>query len=250
MAALDDRDAKVWTSIIDCARRRGEATSARHACLACAESLPGSDVALTVAGEDVREIAWATGELGERLEELQFTVGEGPVVAALATGGPVLVADLSEPATLQRWPAFGHDVAATQARGAFAFPLQVGAVRLGVLAIYRRERGPLSPEQLGDALAYAEAALVLLLDAKAGIVPHGWKPSINGYGAYHMSHHRAEVHQATGMISAQLRIGTDEALLRLRAYAYTHGRPIGDLAHEVVARRLRFGIQEDGSGDS
>jgi len=31
------------------------------------------------------------------------------------------------------------------------------------------------------------------------------------------------------------------AMIRLRAYAYAHDRRLGDVAADVVARRLRFG---------
>ena len=51
---------------------------------------------------------------------------------------------------------------------------------------------------------------------------------------------RAEVHQATGMILAQLGIPAQDAFVRLRAYAFAHRRPLGDVARDVVARRLVF----------
>jgi hypothetical protein len=51
---------------------------------------------------------------------------------------------------------------------------------------------------------------------------------------------RAEVHQATGMIVAQLGIPAQDAFVRLRAYAFAHRRPLGDVARDVVARRLVF----------
>jgi hypothetical protein len=51
---------------------------------------------------------------------------------------------------------------------------------------------------------------------------------------------RTEVHQASGMISGQLDINIRSALLRLRAYAYSEGRSINDVARDVVTRQLRF----------
>ena len=52
--------------------------------------------------------------------------------------------------------------------------------------------------------------------------------------------YRAEVHQASGMISVQLNVSLAEALVRLRAHAYAQERPIAEVAADVVARRLRF----------
>jgi AmiR/NasT family two-component response regulator len=56
-----------------------------------------------------------------------------------------------------------------------------------------------------------------------------------------MSESRAEVHQATGMISVQLGVGLEEAFVRLRAHAFASNAGLGDVAAEVVDRRLRFG---------
>jgi AmiR/NasT family two-component response regulator len=51
---------------------------------------------------------------------------------------------------------------------------------------------------------------------------------------------RREVHQATGMIQAQLNINATEAFTRLRAYSFTSGRTVIDIAHDVVARGMNF----------
>ena len=53
--------------------------------------------------------------------------------------------------------------------------------------------------------------------------------------------YRAEVHQATGMVSVQLGVSLAEALVRLRAHAWAEDRLLADVAADVVARRLRFG---------
>jgi hypothetical protein len=51
---------------------------------------------------------------------------------------------------------------------------------------------------------------------------------------------RAEIDQATGMLTEQLGVGIAEAFIRLRAYAYAHDRALSDLARDIVARRLRL----------
>ena len=51
---------------------------------------------------------------------------------------------------------------------------------------------------------------------------------------------RAEIHQAAGMVVAQLGISAADALARLRAHAFAKQRLLRDVAHDVVARRLRF----------
>jgi ANTAR domain len=61
--------------------------------------------------------------------------------------------------------------------------------------------------------------------------------------------HRAEIDQATGMLTEQLEARIAEALLRLRAYAYAHDRRLADVADDFVARRLRLNVGADLAGD-
>jgi hypothetical protein len=192
----------------------------------------GASVA-AVSGVAGREPLFASDELSGLLEELQFTTGEGPAAGEFRLGAPVLVADLESAAA--RWPGFVPEALAAGARAMFAVPLQAGAVRAGVLSLYRVVPGPLAAEELADVLVFADIALGLLLDAASGA------SGLPGYGPLDgLSDSRAVVYQATGMISVQLGVGLEEALARLRARAFAGGTAVGDVAAEVVSRRLRF----------
>ncbi|WP_157574833.1 GAF domain-containing protein [Jiangella muralis] len=184
------------------------------------------------------------------MDELQFTLGEGPAVDAAGGDRPVLAADLAEPQARRRWPAFAAGAVAREVRAVFAFPVGAGAARLGVLNVYRRAAGQLSPAELADVLAYADAVLVLALDQRSGLGFDAEK--VTGRD---LPERRAEVHQAAGMASVQLGIGVAEALSRLRAYAYLHDLRLADAAADLVARRFRFlpdvdtGMTTDGDGN-
>jgi hypothetical protein len=52
--------------------------------------------------------------------------------------------------------------------------------------------------------------------------------------------HRAEIDQATGMLTEQLGVNITDAFVRLRAYAYVNDRQLTDVARDIVARRLRL----------
>src|SRR2546423_975307 len=68
------------------------------------------------------------------LEDLQFTLGEGPCQDAFRTGLPVLSPNLgSDPS--QRWPSFIERAAAAGVGAVFAYPLQTGHSKVGVLTI-------------------------------------------------------------------------------------------------------------------
>jgi hypothetical protein len=190
-----------------------------------------------------RETLYASDQTTADLEEFVLTVGEGPSVDAFA-GGPVLVADLAAPDSSARWPAFSTEAGAAGMRAAFALPLQVGGIRLGVISLYRTRAGPLGREQLADALVLADTACALLLDAAPG------NPADPGaLGPEQARPRHPEVHQATGMLIVQLGVTAAVALVRLRAYAYANNLRLQDVAREIVARRLRF-HSDDRDGDS
>jgi hypothetical protein len=170
------------------------------------------------------------------IEELQFTMGVGPCVDAFVDGRPILVPDLALEAEV-RWPTFSANAVRAGVRAIFAFPLQIGAIRLGALDLYRSDPGALDSEALADALLVADAATAALVHmheaSPAGKVDGDWwDPS---------SFFHVEVHQATGMIMMQLDVSATDALLLLRAAAFASGQSVSELAELVVQGRLRLG---------
>jgi hypothetical protein len=218
---------------------RGAPVSVVHVCDATPAGLGVDGAAATVmVSSTVVDTVHATDRVAAELEEWQLVFGQGPRVDAFSAGGPVLAADLGSPDWLARWPVFTPAAMASGARAVFALPLQIGAIRLGTLDLYRTGPGPLSRQGLADALAFADIAGTLLLDAAAGIPPG------TAEGTWQRDDptaHQAEVHQATGMILVQLGTSAEAAFARLRAYAYAQDRRLGDVARDVVERRLRFG---------
>jgi GAF domain len=175
-----------------------------------------------------------TNTVSAIIEELQFTLGEGPCVDAYREDRPVLEPDLLHP-TVQRWVAFTGPAVDAGVRAVFGFPLQVGAARLGALNLYRNYPGPLSDIQYGDALIVADitaqAVLVVQADAAPGTLAAALEANSN---------FNYVVHQASGMVAAQLDITVAKALIRLRAHAFGNDQPLSAIANAVVQRRLRF----------
>jgi hypothetical protein len=207
-------------------------------CAACLDALPVKGVGLSLMGGHHlggRALLGASDATGARLEQLQFDLGEGPCATAFGKGQPVLVPDLAASEAGTRWPMFTHELQDSPARALFAFPLQLGAIRIGAMDCYRTEAG--SFEAVTEALVVAEAITLTLLQAQHREATSGTEDS--GMVATAVGHH-AEVHQATGMVSAQLNISTDEAFVRLQAYAYRQGRSLDEIGADLVARRLTF----------
>jgi hypothetical protein len=204
-------------------------------CDACVEGLPGVAgaglaVMTTLPAQQVR---YASNPVSARVEELQVVLGEGPCQDAFARRRPVLAADLDDHYWVRRWPVFAPAAVGAGARAVFALPLQVGLVCVGVIDLYRAGPGALAGDDLVEALTFADAATELLL---AESLPGGQLP-----GGAEFETHRAVVHQAAGMVSAQLGMAVKDAFLRLRAHAFVAEGALDDVAGDVVARRLRFG---------
>jgi hypothetical protein len=204
-------------------------------------SLGGAGISLMVDGQ-LRGSAGVSEPGIAAVQELQLELGEGPCVDAWNGNQPVLEPDLSEPATV-RWPSFAQAGVQAGVRAVFAYPLHVGAIRIGVLVLYRDHVGALDGEEMARALVLADLASQIVLAVQAG-APEDRVHELLAEEPPHW----AVVHQATGMISVQLEIPIDEAFVRLRAHAFADRLSLRDVSREVVGRRLEL-EQDETSAD-
>ena len=236
-----ERTARVWAWIA-AAHEGGPPVPLAALCRAAVRWLGVDGASVTaVSGPAVREPLCASDALSAGLEDLLFITGEGPDWEDLRFWSPVLIPDLEQEA--KRWPGFVPAAVDAGARALFCVPLRAGAIRVGVLSLYRSRPGPLMPGQLADLLVFADIALQLLLDSCSGVSGlAGYRP-LDG-----LTDGRAEVYQASGMVSVQLGVSLEEALVRLRAHAFASGVPLNDVAGDVVGRLLRFDPDPPGPG--
>jgi hypothetical protein len=171
-----------------------------------------------VTSDDLTELWWCAQDTSRAFEDLQFALGEGPGTDAARTGAMVWVPDLA-------------------VRAVFCFPMGIGAIRVGALTAVRHPPGPLTPAQADDALVLASALTARCLGRDS---PHLGVLDLND-PLCTLQH--AVVHQATGMLSVPL----SQALLRLRAHAYSSGRTITVTSQDVVDRRLH--LNPNGNSD-
>jgi hypothetical protein len=228
-----ERKVRIWEWIA--AAHEGDGAVSVAAVAKAAVRWLGIDGASVTAISELiaREPLFASNRLSARLEELQFTTGEGPAATDFRLGSPVLIPDLE--AVAARWPGFVSAAVAAGAGALFVLPLQVGAIHVGVLTLYRGKPGALTPEALADGLVLADFALQLILDAAAGVSGLPEYQPLAG-----LSDSRAEVYQAIGMVSVQLSMSLEDAFVRLRAHAFASSRALAEVADDVVTRVLRF----------
>lgn len=208
--------------------------SMRRLCAAAGKSMDACGVGMTVMAPDgARGVTAATDAATERLEDLQLTMGEGPCIEAFERRLPVLVPDVAE--AMHRWPGYVPAIHANGVRAVFAFPLQVGASRLGVLDVFRDRTGSLSRESLALCLTFAEVAVTTLLDGQERA---HLSEADDGFGDDLGP--RTVLFQAQGMVMVQLDVSLTDALARIRAHAYAQNRPLSEVAADIVGRRLHF----------
>lgn len=204
-------------------------------CVAGAE-VDGAAVALLTDDARTRDLLYASDDAAARIDELQFTIGEGPCLDAFTRGRAQWEIDIGDAAAAAAWTAFAAAVIGElDVHGVFAFPLFSGGARFGVLELYRRRRSPFTAEQ-PDAANAAAAALAESLaswlvsetarvDDASGRRRAGPSRSL-----------RADVNVAVGVLAVRFGIPVDDALIRLRAHAFATSRSIASLASDTVHR--------------
>lgn len=179
------------------------------------------------------ELVQSHGERTVALEDLQQLQGQGPSLDAAHHGTLLLLPDVGE-VTADRWPGLPAAIEALDVHAVFSFPLRIGMDALGVLTGHRTRPGPMDTDQLTHAFGLVDTLAQIVITT----VTHNEQAQIDLLDEPGL--HFAEVHQATGMLAAQLDIDGDIALIRLRGYAFSHGRPLLDVARDVLARRLHL----------
>lgn len=226
-----DRVARVTTAFAR-HRERGSFCSASVDVLGVASagvSLMSAQHNAPVCHSDERSLA---------LEELQFSLGEGPSLDAFANHEAIHEPDL-EHAHIDRWPIFTTTALELGTRGVFALPLNAGQRCIGVLTLYNEVAGALTSEQAANGLVVADTVAQAMLESQSFS-----EPDLLAEDLEDTASHRAEVHQASGMVAVQLGVAVADAEVRLRAHAYAANRPVVDVARDIVERRLR--LDDDG----
>ena len=205
-------------------------------CLVCPEAMDvdGAGVGLLTTGQP-RSLG-ASDSIAEAIESTQHSVHEGPCIEAFDTRRPALEADLTSPSARRRWPAFAPAALEFGARAVLGFH-DVDNTPIGALDLYFREVHELTDSEVDDALILADMTALAIRSTEdsdqSGVGGLGVEPEEPWA-------HQAVVHHASGMTAVQLGVSVDDALLRLRAFAFAVDRALVDVAGDVVSRRLRL----------
>lgn len=175
----------------------------------------------------------ASSILAARVDEIQIDLGEGPCWEALRTRRPVLEPDLQREGG-GGWPGAREALRALDVRALYAFPLFVGQLSVGSVDLYSERGAVLTAEEVAGVTVLAAIAARQVLKRAMDALGDDTEGAADG------PYSRREMHQASGMVSAQLSIGVNDALVVLRGHAFSTGRSVRDVSAEVVSRRLVF----------
>ncbi len=172
-----------------------------------------------------------------RIDELQFDLGEGPCWDAMRSAQPVLAPSIRTTGAT-RWPAFTHSVIQDGVSSVFAFPLTVGPVRFGAIDLYSAAPVRLSETQTRQAGAMAEIVSRHVLRRALAAIGEDPEAGVSAYS-------RRLIHQASGVVLAQIDVSADDARLVIQGHAFAAGRSMMEVAQDILDGRLRF--TRDGS---
>ncbi|MGW0248392.1 GAF and ANTAR domain-containing protein [Nocardia goodfellowii] len=205
-------------------------------CAACVAVLPvqRAAIAVEVTGNGW-EVLCASDPSAGRFEALQAAAGQGPGFDAAACGEVVVVEHSA--VIPHRWPLLGAGMELGEIGAVFSIPLRVGAAKLGVLDLFKETPGCLDRGQWAAVSSIATMVTMILLSDQSGSLVN--PEAVLGQW-WNTTARTREIHQASGMVAAQLGIPVRDAYARLQAHACACGHTLAEVAADVVARRLRF----------
>ncbi|MBV1939032.1 GAF and ANTAR domain-containing protein [Streptomyces sp. BV286] len=184
-----------------------------------------------------RQMLAASDDTALLLEEIQFTVCEGPCVSAAATGEPVLVDDLRY--ALSPWPLFGASMREKlpQVTSVYAFPLYFGDYVLGSIDLLGLRSHTLDRSILAQASHAADAVAAALLPNRdlliTGREAPAWEPEEV------VRAHWFDVRRAVGLVVSRRGLSPENALAVMRAKAFRTGRTLADITADILRQPPR-----------
>jgi hypothetical protein len=216
----------------------------------------GVALAVLTRSRHVRELVYASDRIAKQVDDLQYTIGEGPCFDAYLDYDSKFYPELTSVTETSRWPTFAAEATQLGVRALFAFPIPDGLRPMGVLELYRRTEGGMADSE--------HSSVTTCTAAIAHQMGSNWQERVARFHSVEQAidaaaiaaaskqeptdpFTRTQIHVAGGMVAIQLGIDADEAVDRLRAFAYAAERPLSSVAADVIARRLTLRDHDDSS---
>jgi GAF domain-containing protein len=165
----------------------------------------------------------ATSDIPLRVDAIQYEVGQGPCLDAIAEHEVFVIDDLAGD---ERWPPFSRRAAQeTGVRSMLSFRLFLEAETLGALNLYSQQVAAFDEDAV---------AVGMILAAHAVIAMQSARESERADHLEHALQSNREIGMAMGVIMALRRVDQEEAFAVLRRTSQHLYRKLQDVAAEVV----------------
>ncbi|QIK64935.1 GAF and ANTAR domain-containing protein [Nocardioides sp. HDW12B] len=169
----------------------------------------------------------ANNESGKLMELFQLQYAEGPCLDCIATGRPVVNADLNHADHL--WPTFAPRARRAGFQSVHAFPMRLRGERIGALNLFGGSDTLFADDEVRVVQALADVATVAILQqrtiARAEEVTEQLQGALDS---------RIVIEQAKGALAQSADISLGEAFERLRTSARRSGRKLVDVAQLML----------------
>ena len=200
-------------------------------------AIPGADGGgLTLLERERQDTTVATDPLVEEIEDIQYSLGQGPCITAAGTGATVSSGSLgADP----RWPRFGSRAARLGVHSALSVPLVTADGVVGAMNVYARAKHAFDTRarELGTLFAVPAAVAV----QNASVLAQTRRLAIR---LQQSLEDRGVVDRAVGILMSRAGGTEAEALNRLRALSQHEHRKLTAVAQSIVdaaVRRARSG---------
>ncbi|WP_331719084.1 GAF and ANTAR domain-containing protein (plasmid) [Streptomyces sp. NBC_00289] len=204
----------------------------RRLCGELARGLPVDAVTVSLFTDTPwRLLLCASSQMATVLEEVQFTVAEGPSITAATTGEPVHFTDWQ--AGARRWPLFTAVVSerCPDIQAVHAFPLLAGGGVLGSVDLASLTPGGMPADAIDQAAEAIDAAAQVLLQRLLGEGDDSPAWELTDV----VGTREANTHLAIGVFMVRKGVTADTALALMRAHAFTTGRTLAEVTAEILS---------------
>jgi len=196
------------------------------------QAIPGADGAgLTVLEADRAQTVVASTEFVHTVDDVQYGLGEGPCLLAVASGRTQTSGSLGgEP----RWPRFGPRVGRMGVHSVLSLPLPLPDRVVGALNVYAHAKDAFGPDAVRIGELFARPAAVSVHNAL--VLAQSQRLATQLAKALTS---RAVIDQALGVIRSRNGASPEEAFDRLRAMSQSQHLKVAEVSRVLVEEAVR-----------
>ena len=197
----------------------------------CTELLPVHGIGVLLMDKGRLSVATYNTAEGQRIEDLEAELGEGPCSEAVRDGRPVLVPDVAE--VQDRYPRFVPAALDAGVHAIHALPMSARSEHLGALDVISTQPIALSPQDVATAQLLADVTIAYIVNVQARAADSRLASQLQ-----FALDNRVIIEQAKGVLAERHRETPSAAFERLRSHARSTQASVRSVADEVVAGSL------------